>query len=116
MERMATKFGSAVVSRLGLKRINGQPFSAPWKISQPPTSSNGNSYRSYKSYHTSTTTLDHNHNNRYTLNHQFNKQFSTIAKMPEYAKNQPAGFKNAVERVAIVGVGVSLRQHHIHRD
>ena len=34
--------------------------------------------------------------------------------MPEYAKNQPAGFKNAVERVAIVGVGVSLQQHHTH--
>jgi hypothetical protein len=29
--------------------------------------------------------------------------------MPEYAKNQPAGFKNAVERVAIVGVGISLK-------
>jgi hypothetical protein len=39
---------------------------------------------------------------------------STRAKMPEYAKNQPAGFKNAVERVAIVGVGVSLQQHHMH--
>jgi hypothetical protein len=108
MESMATKFGSAVVSRLGLKRINGQPFSAPWKISQPPTSSNGNTYKSYMSYHTSTTTVDQNH--------QFNKQFSTRAKMPEYAKNQPSGFKNAVERVAIVGVGVSLQQHHIHKD
>ena len=28
--------------------------------------------------------------------------------MPEYAKNQPAGFKNAIERVAVVGVGISL--------
>jgi hypothetical protein len=28
--------------------------------------------------------------------------------MPEYAKNQPAGFKNAIERVAIVGVSISL--------
>lgn len=36
--------------------------------------------------------------------------------MPEYAKNQPAGFKNAVERVAIVGVGVSLQQHYIHNN
>jgi hypothetical protein len=24
--------------------------------------------------------------------------------MPKYAKNQPVGFKNAIERVAIVGV------------
>lgn len=111
---MATKFGSAVVSRLGLNSINGQAFSAPWKISQTPTSSNGNSYKTYKSYHTSTTTFGHNYNNRYTLNHQFNRRFST-AKMPEYAKNQPAGFKNAVERVAIVGVGVSL-QLHIHNN
>jgi hypothetical protein len=29
--------------------------------------------------------------------------------MPKYAKNQPAGFKNAVEKVAIVGVGISLK-------
>ena len=36
--------------------------------------------------------------------------------MPEYAKNRPAGFKNAVERVAIVGVGVSLQHHHIHNN
>ena len=27
--------------------------------------------------------------------------------MPEYAKNQPAGFKNAVERVAVVGVCIA---------
>ncbi|KAJ5899434.1 hypothetical protein N7495_004178 [Penicillium taxi] len=31
--------------------------------------------------------------------------------MPEYAKNQPAGFKNAVERVAIVGAGGTVGSH-----
>ena len=36
--------------------------------------------------------------------------------MPQYAKNQPAGFKNAIERVAIVGVGISLQQHSIHNN
>jgi hypothetical protein len=33
--------------------------------------------------------------------------------MPEYAKSQPTGFKNAVERVAIVGVGKSIQEIHI---
>ncbi|KAH1601526.1 hypothetical protein KXX44_004092 [Aspergillus fumigatus] len=31
--------------------------------------------------------------------------------MPEYAKNQPAGFKNAIERVAIVGAGGTVGSH-----
>ncbi|KAF4169638.1 hypothetical protein CNMCM6936_006797 [Aspergillus lentulus] len=31
--------------------------------------------------------------------------------MPEYAKDQPAGFKNAVERVAIVGAGGTVGSH-----
>ncbi|KAF4225599.1 hypothetical protein CNMCM6457_008021 [Aspergillus fumigatiaffinis] len=31
--------------------------------------------------------------------------------MPEYATNQPAGFKNAVERVAIVGAGGTVGSH-----
>jgi hypothetical protein len=28
--------------------------------------------------------------------------------MPEYAKDQPTGFKNAIEKVAIVGVSTPL--------
>ncbi|EAW20385.1 aromatic alcohol reductase [Aspergillus fischeri NRRL 181] len=31
--------------------------------------------------------------------------------MPEYAKNQPTGFKNAIERVAIVGAGGTIGSH-----
>ncbi|KAL1845849.1 hypothetical protein Plec18167_009247 [Paecilomyces lecythidis] len=31
--------------------------------------------------------------------------------MPEYAKDQPAGFKNAIERVAIVGAGGTVGSH-----
>ncbi|KAI9923742.1 hypothetical protein ASPWEDRAFT_45677 [Aspergillus wentii DTO 134E9] len=31
--------------------------------------------------------------------------------MPEYAKNQPVGFKNAIERVAIVGAGGTIGSH-----
>lgn len=35
---------------------------------------------------------------------------STAAKMSEYAKNKPAGFKNAIEKVAIVGVCIILEE------
>ncbi|KAL2865897.1 aromatic alcohol reductase [Aspergillus lucknowensis] len=31
--------------------------------------------------------------------------------MPKYAKNQPAGFKNTIERVAIVGAGGTIGSH-----
>ncbi|KAJ5099739.1 hypothetical protein N7532_006740 [Penicillium argentinense] len=31
--------------------------------------------------------------------------------MPKYAKNQPVGFKNAIERVAIVGAGGTIGSH-----
>lgn len=55
------------------------------------------------SSNTSTISFDHNHNNQYTP--QINSTSSQkIGKMPKYAKDQPAGFKNAIERVAIVGV------------
>lgn len=36
--------------------------------------------------------------------------------MPEYAKNQPTGFKNIIERVAIVGVSISLQQHDMNNN
>jgi hypothetical protein len=34
--------------------------------------------------------------------------------MPEYAKNKPAGFKNTVEKVAIVGVSIPFDSTPIH--
>ncbi|KAL4893545.1 hypothetical protein BDV59DRAFT_177579 [Aspergillus ambiguus] len=34
--------------------------------------------------------------------------------MPEYAKNQPAGFKNAIERVAVVGAGGTVGSHLVN--
>ncbi|CEO60543.1 Putative Isoflavone reductase family protein [Penicillium brasilianum] len=33
--------------------------------------------------------------------------------MPEYAKNQPVGFENAIERVAIVGAGGTVGSHFV---
>lgn len=34
--------------------------------------------------------------------------------MSKYAKDQPVGFKNAIEKVAIVGVSKSIRYHHVY--
>lgn len=36
--------------------------------------------------------------------------------MPKYAKNQSVGFKNAIERVAIVGVGKPISHHHVYSN
>lgn len=36
--------------------------------------------------------------------------------MPEYAKDQPIGFKNAIERVAIVGVRKSISYDHVYSN
>ena len=36
--------------------------------------------------------------------------------MLRYAKNQPAGFKNVIERVAIVGVSTPLSTHHLNTN
>jgi hypothetical protein len=86
---------------MGGKGINGQAILTPSRNSPTPTSSKSNITP---------------HPSSYTLIISSDFPIQEEPKMPEYAKNQPVGFKNAIERVAIVGVGASLHQNHINNN